>query len=530
MWKTAGVWLGIALPAAAASLWPAPVAPPEASAPWVVSADVGPLISRMVDGTGTARHRAVGPFWEQAQHPAGPTLQATPRPLWVRVADPANERTAWDVVWPVASGKTFAAEKSWRVLVAWFWDRDRHDPESAYHFWLLPVWLHGRDDEGQGYAALFPVGGAIHNFLLKDRVQFALWPLWIHSQVNDVQTTDVLWPIFSRTTSPDGHVAGRRVFPFYSWSKNERQYEKTAILWPLWTHARYTHPKAEGTAWILFPLLGRIHLNNQKGWLALPPFFTHVQSEQLTRTVILWPIFQRETGVRNKMYVWPFYGYRRDGVLERRFWAWPLVIHEENEWGARKVNRWSVIPFYYHVTQTENPAPRLQTERGGVMAALARRKVPPADVPDLRPAAAGRVLATRTKLWPLFSRQADVTTHTLRWRWLDLWPAGQPPAVERGWAPFWTLWDYRAQQDRRDLDVLWGLYRQTSRAEGARAFSVFPLWQHDRAAGDQARRWSVLKGLLAYDRTATNRQVRVLWLGRVSLAPSATAAAPEPTP
>jgi len=530
VWKIVGVWLGIALPATASSLWPALVTPPEAPTPWVVATDFGPLVSRLVDGDDTTRLRAAGPFWEQAAHPNGPTLQATPRPLWVRVADPAHDRAAWDVLWPVASGKTFAAEKSWRVLLAWFWDRDLNDAESQYRFWLLPVWFHGRDEKGAGYAALFPVGGSIHNILLKDRVQFALWPLWIHSQVNDVQTTDVLWPVFSRTTTPDGHIEGRRVFPFYSWNKNARQFEKTAILWPLWTHARYTHPKAEGTAWILFPLVGHINLNNQKGWLVLPPFFAHVQSEQLTRTVILWPFFQRETGVRNKMYVWPFYGYRKDGVLERRFWAWPLVFHEENEWGARKVNRWSVIPFYYHVTQTENPAPRLPTEPGSVLAALAWRKVPPAATTNRTVTAPGRVLATRTKVWPLFSRQADVDAQTLRWRWLDLWPAGQPPAVERSWAPLWTLWDYRAQQDSRDLDVLWGLYRQTSRAEEARAFSLFPLWWHERAARNEARRWAVLKGLLAYDRTATNRQVRVLWLGRIPLKPAPAAAAAEPEP
>ena len=72
----------------------------------------------------------------------------------------------------------------------------------------------------------------------------------------------------------------------------------------------------------------------------------------------------------------------------------------------------------------------------------------------------------------------------------------------------------------RDLDVLWGLYRGTWRADGARATTLFPLWRHERAGGDAARRWSVLKGLIAYDRTATNRQVRFLWLGRVRLAPA----------
>jgi hypothetical protein len=66
--------------------------------------------------------------------------------------------------------------------------------------------------------------------------------------------------------------------------------------------------------------------------------------------------------------------------------------------------------------------------------------------------------------------------------------------------------------------VLWGLARYTRREEDARAFSLFPLWHHDRAEAAGARRWSVLKGLIAYDRTATTRQVRFLWLGRMRLA------------
>ena len=88
--------------------------------------------------------------------------------------------------------------------------------------------------------------------------------------------------------------------------------------------------------------------------------------------------------------------------------------------------------------------------------------------------------------------------------------------------------DVRARGEARDVEALWGLYRQTRRAEGARAVSVFPLWRHERAGGDAARRWSVLKGLLAYDRTATTRQVRFLWLGRVRLAAPAVPAAESP--
>lgn len=506
-WKSWVFLLAAAGAAVGADEVPAP-------APWVVEADWGPLASWVADADGNDRFRAAGPFWEQAESPDGKTLTAFPRPVWARAADPAESRAAWDFLWPVAAGKTYGSQRSWRFLVAWFFDRDAADPESQYRFSLLPIWFHGRDADGRGYAALFPVGGEIRNVPLRDRIRFALFPLWAQSQIHDVTTTEVLWPIFSRTTSPDGHMEAFRAFPFYAWSKNVRQYEKRAVLWPVWTHARYVHPKAHGTAWVLFPLVGRVDLNSQKGWMALPPLFQHVRGEQLTRTYCPWPFFQRETGpVRQKFYLWPLYGHRVAGSQDRRFWLWPLIHRNEREFGFEKSTRWSVAPFWTHATRTENPNP---SGRRGAKAAPAA------------PAGSPRTLGQRTKLWPLYSRAYDVDQRTYRLRLLELWPAGHPPPVERSWAPLWTVLDVRVRGEDRDVDLLWGLVRAARRGEGARTFSLFPLWRHERAGNDAGRRWSVLKGLIAYDRTATNRQVRFLWLGRFRLAPPAGEGAATP--
>ncbi|HAL92437.1 MAG TPA: hypothetical protein DCM68_05365 [Verrucomicrobia bacterium] len=457
-------------------------------APWIVESEWGPLASWMEDADGSARFRAAGPFWEEAEGTNGMSMRAYPRPLWARVADPVADRTAWDFAWPVASGKTFGKQKSWRVLISWFLDQDRFDARSQYRFWLMPIWFQGRDEQGGRYAGLFPLGGEIRNFLGRDRIRFALWPFWTRSQIHDVKTTDVLWPIYSRTTTPDHRREQFRVFPFYVWSKNARQFEKYAVLWPIWTHARYVHPKAQGTAWVLFPLCGRVNLNSQQGWMFLPPFFQHVRGEKLTRTYCPWPFFQRETGLREKFYLWPLFGWRKAGAQEQRFWAWPLVRRDQNERGKLTLTRWMVAPVYVNASQAQGAPNEL------------------------------RVTANRTKLWPLYSRIYDLDAESYRLRLLDLWPTGHPPPVERSWAPLWTLLDYRVNGKASDLDVLWGLYRDTRREGGARAFSLFPLWRHERAAADEARRWSVLKGLLAYDRTATNRQMRFLWLGRVRLA------------
>ena len=510
-WKAAALLL-VATAIARADEGAAAAAP--SPLPWIAEADWGPLASWLTDFEGNDRFRAAGPFWENAASPDGKRLMAFPRPLWARAIDPEADRDSWDCCWPLASGKTFGKEKSWRVALAWFLDADREDPASRYRFWIVPVWYHGRTADGANYAALFPLGGEVRDFLYRDRIRFALWPLWAETWVNDVRTVNVLWPIYSRSTTPDGHLERLRVFPLYARTKNVRQFEKTAILWPFWNHARYFQPKANGTAWVLFPLAGRIDLNSQKGWMFLPPFFQFIRGEQLNRTYCPWPFFQRETGVREKLYVWPLYGFRKDGPLERRFWLWPLLSREVNEFGHRRRTRWMLTPLWTCATETALPV-----DPAARPPLLFGTKAP-APAPPAAPAGEQPVRARRTKLWPLYSRQWDAEAETSRLRLLDLWPAGRPPAVERSWAPLWTVLDVRARGDDRDLDAFWGLYRDARRADGARAFTLFPLWRHERAGGDAARRWSVLKGLIAYDRTATNRQVRFLWLGRVRLAPA----------
>ena len=279
-----------------------------------------------------------------------------------------------------------------------------------------------------------------------------------------MHTTDVLWPLISRTTSEDHHLEQWRVFPFYAYAKNARQYVKKTVLWPFWTQARYTHPKAKGFAWLLFPLFGRVNLNSQQGWTFLPPLFQHVRSEKMTRTYCPWPLFQRETGFRERLYIWPFYGWRKDGVLERRFWIWPLIVNEKNLLGTRRMERWSLIPFFNNVTYTRIPLPdrkNLKAASEAAEAAAAEGKLP--------------VVARRTKLWPLYSRRYDLDLQSYRFRFLDIWPGPNPPAVERSWAPFWTLWDYRVHAESSDLDVLWGALSRHPAPKGRACLFAVPI-------------------------------------------------------
>jgi hypothetical protein len=151
--------------------------------------------------------------------------------------------------------------------------------------------------------------------------------------------------------------------------------------------------------------------------------------------------------VREKLYVWPLYGYRKDGELERRFWLWPLVSRERNEWGRKRGHALDGGAVLQQCDDGNGPPPG--------------RAAPAAEAePEL--------VGNRTKLWPLYSRRYDLEEGSYRLRLLDLWPGPVPPPVERSWAPLWTVLDVSRAGGGRDLDVLWGLYRDDA-AGGGRA-------------------------------------------------------------
>lgn len=494
-----------------------------------MSQNWSPLFADYRDMIGTERTRAAGPFWESATRVDGVSMYAHPRPLVTGMSDPARRVERWELLWPLVTGRLMDNEQQSRWLITHYRDRDIHDPMSQYCFWLFPLWFQGRDAQTNRYAALFPVGGTIKDFLWFDETSFVLWPLWVRTRLKDVTSTTVLWPLFSRTTTPDDHLYRERVLPFWAYTRLTGQYTKKTVLWPLWTQADYTHPKATGRGWMLWPLAGRIHLKDQHGedaqktWMFLPPLFQFTKGKEMNRVYCPWPFYQRETGYRDRLYVWPFYGRRQDGDLRREFWAWPLVIREENRTGREHVVRWNLVPFYSNISKSEyKTLPKREASRPLVSAFSAEEgggeSAPAPKMPELGP-----VVANSLRVWPLFSRQYDLRTQSYRLRSLQLWPGPLPPSVERSWAPLWTLVDYSAVGESSDLDVLWGWYKYDRRPGNARDYSFFPFWRHVRESNDSERRWSFLKGLIAYDRNATSRTVRFLWLGRIRLK---TAAAP----
>ncbi len=451
----------------------------------------GPLISRQRDIHGHMRLRILGPLFERAKSDEGQSLTAI-RPLYSRFEDPASERSRQELLWPVGFSKHFRDDNHGRFLLAFWTNFDTTDPQSRYRFWLLPFYFQGRDIHGDRYAAVFPIGGRVHEILGQDRITFALFPLFMRTELNQIVTHDYVWPIVSHTEGKG--IYRFRVFPFYGQSRHRDRFNKKFVMWPFWTSAEYYYPHSSGSGWILFPFYGQMRLTDQRSWTVLPPFFRVTRGTRQNLALLPWPFIQRRTGEINQTYVWPIAGQKRTRGLETRFYAWPIVREERIDRRDYLVKRRYVFPIYYSdVREAHEPAAPLALDE---------------------PVPRGERVTNYQKVWPLISYRREGESSRLRM--LDLWPLKESHPIERNYAPFWTLYQVTRLEEATETELLWGMYRGRSDGDEYRSRSLFPVveWERDDRDDESLRRWSLLKGLIGYKRTDTTRRFQLLYLLR----------------
>jgi len=445
--------------------------------------DLGFIASRHVDLHGVTRTKALGPILEWSGNTNDMELKAV-RPLYARVADDKKDKANRYVAWPLYASSTMRTESQWRFLVWYGFDHDYQKKDNRYRFWLFPFYYQGRDKDGAKYRAVFPFGGSIHEVLGRDEIGFALFPFCTWSRLNDLHTTSWLWPLISRTTSD--HIHRFRVFPIYGRSKTDGKFEKKFIMWPIWNSVKYLEPGYEGGGFILFPVCGYLNQPKQKTVWIVPPFFRFTKGEKMDKVYCPWPFFQWSRGEIDKLYLWPLWGHKRIENLHSTFVLWPIFWYERFDKTTTTRYRFNIVPFYSAQTTVSNA---LDTASNRV------------------------VISKYRKVWPLFSyrRQGDESL----FRVLALSPFVESPPVEYNWAPLWTLYSRNTKGNDRDVEFLWGLYRSRKRGPEHFESSLFPIYDWERDSGPERRRsWSLLKGLVGYEREGSRGTFRLLYFLR----------------
>ena len=480
--------------------------------------DAGCLASLDTDLQGNRRLRVAGPIFEKRERDDGKSFVAV-RPFYSRTEEPAVHRKLEEYAWPLAIRKTAFGSTYWLFLagLGFGHDYDPGSPDSRYRRIILPFYFEGRDKYGERYFAIFPFGGTIHEFLLKDRMDFVLFPIYGHSQVKDKESWSVLWPIIAWQRGGDRH--GYRVFPLYGRQVNENEWVKQFVLWPFWTSVRYEAPSYGGGGFILFPIVGHLGTPTQKQWMVIPPFFRWSESTRGDFQLNCpWPFVQYSSGQEDKLYLWPLWGRKAIEDVRSQFFLWPIGTIQRTDRETRVLRRVQVRPLVYYESLAE----------------LTRRyDEPGAADGDLPPPGTGTasekkkdrrydqkvekdVLARYLTLWPLFSYQRESGSSSFNT--LALWPTKRAMPVERNLAPLWTLYSRSRVGQASEQELLWGLYRSRVDAGGGRRASLFPLYASEKETnGEGSRRWSLLYGLAGYEREGLRRTFRLLYFIRFRL-------------
>ncbi len=447
--------------------------------------DAGPVGSSDSDLYGMERTRTLGPFVESRQ---GTNLSfVAVRPFYSRTSDYNADRRVSDIVWPLGMVKTRENETDWRIFPAFGHDFDAEDATSRHRWSVFPILFGGEDVHGDRYFAIFPLGGTLNEFLMRSRIWFVLFPLYAYSEQADNKTHSVLWPFISHTRGND--VVRWRVFPFYGYSYNKDRWTKRFVLWPFWSSVNYHYPNQEGGGFILFPLFGKVDVGDRHARMVLPPLFKWERDGDDHRALNCpWPIVQIQRGDVDRTYLWPLFGTESREQEKQWFALWPLVSARSTERVDHTFRRFRILPLVYYESKTAEEEETVES-------------------PD--------VTARYFKFWPLFSyrREEDVSLFRL----LALWPLKHTSGIERNWAPLWSLYTREKVGSSVDSELLWGVYRHRRNAEAkSRSVSIFPLIQTSSSGGETpSRSWSLLYGLLGYEREGLHRRLTLLYFLRL---------------
>jgi hypothetical protein len=451
---------------------------------WGKPFDYGPLACRDTNIHGEQRLRILGPFYEARVSPEGESFSAL-RPIVSRRTDPAGGQTRLEYLWPLAVVRKSTHEESWRFANIMYTDFDVTDDESRYRFWIFPLVFRGRDAEHRDYMAVFPIAGTANEVMTFDSAEFVFFPLYARSMKSGMVTYDILWPLFSKTVGEDMYRV--RIFPFYGRAVKKGESERTFVMWPIWTWARYERPGTSGSAYILFPIFGRTIAENQLSWMLLPPFIRWTEGRGRDRgyseAQVPWPFLRIGHGKVERFHLWPLVGAQKEAGIRSSFLLWPLVSTWSRTTANEQTDRVVIAPFVQYERRLE----------GGSGAGE-----------DME--VSGRAL----KLWPLLSYRQRSNVSSFKAP--SLWPALRVQSIEDNVAPLWTLYSRETNGDSVETELLWGLYRYRCDVNESR-FSVFPMlsWRQSREEPEE-KSLLALGGLLGYSRSEGKSRLHLMYL------------------
>lgn len=388
------------------------------------------------------------------------------RPLYYREANDDGLSSEGEILYPVATFRADDEGSSLQFLHLLSFDNSKEKGDDAM---LFPFLFYHDPPQGEGYFAFFPLGGKILDRFGRDRIEFALFPLYSRTERKGTATTNILWPIFSLTKGENER--GWAFWPLYGTTEKLNVYRRTFCLWPIFFSADERLDTSDPLRTrAIFPFFYFADSQTRTDHSYLWPFFSHVEDyrNDFEGWDFPWPIFRVIDGKdRQMLRLLPFYSDDRTATTRSRWLLWPFFKDEEKTTATYSSRRQRILYFLYSGSS--------ETFAGD-------------EAPAIR----------RTDLWPFFTFEKK--DGVSRFSTLSLMEPFFPGNVqiERSWSPLWRIYQRRWDDAGNEASTfLWNLYWSERRGD-ARIFEVFPLFFYRNEGGGRPFEVTFLKGLYRY--------------------------------
>ena len=440
--------------------------------------DAWPLCRCWSSADGSERHvEALGPVVEWNASPTECNFYL--RPLYNRRNDKGAKLVRTDWLYPFGSSTFRPDLKRWVFYPLFLHDEESFSEGRTQKRWqLLPLllWRRGR---GPTDFLLVPFGGVLHNVLGRDKVVAVLWPLFVYQRGREARTWSFLHPIFS-VVRWDGGGGGFKFWPLFGYNRKPGKLKKLFALWPLFHYlCAETHQGPQTYCGIL-PFYTSIQGPGGSEWHAPWPFVSHRvdKNQRQEDWWFFWPLVGRRTGQEISGWTFrPVYATERRGARRYVSFLWPLGWYTSSPTARGAATSFRVVPLMFHE--------REETRKG-------RRGA--------------------WQVWPLVKYRHDDEG----WSNLEFpspFPYRYQEEWERNFGPFFRVFEYnRSKEGVRSWRLLWRLVRVDSGPED-RYVEVTPLFRmHRKRAASRETSWSILKGLVGYERNGGRRRWQFLYL------------------
>ncbi|MBI4378568.1 MAG: hypothetical protein HY578_05660 [Nitrospinae bacterium] len=421
------------------------------------------------------RYNLLGPFVTIETQPK--REESIYRPFYSDIEDKEKDTSNIEVLYPLGSYKRTPEERVSRFTPLFNSRKDfKEKEEKKRDFGFFPV-FGGKTEDGEKYGGLFPIYGNMKKRFGKDEIKFFLWPIYMNVKEDKTETTDFIWPIFSKTTGEQ--EKGFKMWPLFGYKEKEGVYYKRYFLWPLIHYQRTGLDTTRPTEYTAFlPFYASQSSPGRVTKSVLWPFFNylHDEDEKLTMRDFPWPLIQKGEGENLKVFkVFPVFGYRYKQELEDRFFLWPIYTYKREypEDSERVVHRFLLISKYEREIWTKD-------KKG----------------------------SSQLRFWPIFNYKNLKGGGTV-FHFPEIIPIDSE-GFERNYGPLLRLYEYGSgPEGEMESRFLWGLYSHKKNDFGEFISLSFLINYEKR---EDENKFSILNGLLEIGKKGNKRYFKIFYI------------------